>query len=222
MVDDQVLPDGGVITYGIEITERISEDGMRLLSVIDENAQRMGRLIDALLELMRTSRRALVFRRLNIAGIAGATCRELQREYPQVRIEIGELPAAQGDEMLIQQVYANLVGNALKFYAKAASPTMEMGAEAGAAATGGTPVYFVRDKGAGFDTAHAAKLFKPFERLHLEEDYPGTGIDLALVQLIVQRHGGRIWAESAPERGSSFRFALAHGGSSTLADGGSG
>jgi signal transduction histidine kinase len=182
----------------------------------------MGRLIDALLELMRTSRRALVFRRLDIAGIAAATCRELQREYPRARIEIGELPAAQGDEMLIQQVYANLVGNALKFSAKAASPAVEVGTEAGAGATGGTPVYFVRDNGAGFDSAHAAKLFKPFERLHSEEEFPGTGIGLALVYLIVQRHGGRIWAESTPGRGSTFRFTLAQGGSGTLAGGGSG
>jgi PAS domain S-box-containing protein len=273
MVTDQVLPDGGVITCGIEITAlkcaeeamrninadlerrvaertaaletayrelesfsysvshdlrsplgviasfagilakqeagRISEDGMRLVSVIDGNAQRMGHLIDALLELMRTSRRALVFRRLDIAGIAGTTCRELQREYPRARIEIGELPAAQGDEMLIQQVYANLVGNALKFSSKAASQSVQLGAET----SDGSPVYFVRDNGAGFDTAHAAKLFKPFERLHSEQEFPGTGIGLALVQLIVQRHGGRIWAESAPGCGSTFRFTLAGGAS---------
>jgi len=188
---------------------RISEDGMRLVSVIDENAQRMGRLIDALLELMRMSRRALVFRRLDIAGIAGATCRELQRDYPQARIEIGELPVTQGDEMLVQQVYANLIGNALKFSSKGAAPHVELGAEQ----SGSVPVYFVRDNGAGFDKDHAAKLFKPFERLHSEHEFPGTGIGLALVHLIVQRHGGRIWAESAPGRGSTFRFTLAGGGS---------
>ena len=182
---------------------------MRLVSVIDENAQRMGHLIDALLELMGTSRRALVFRQLDMAGIAATTCRELQRAYPRARIEIGALPAAQGDEMLIRQVYANLAGNALKFSSKTDSPCVELGAEAGNGAT----VYFVRDNGAGFDMDHAAKLFKPFERLHSEQEYPGTGIGLALVHLIVQRHGGRIWAESAPGRGSTFRFTLAGGGS---------
>jgi len=191
---------------------RISADGMRLVSVIDENAQRMGRLIDALLELMRMSRRALVFRQLDMAAIAGAACRELQRAYPESRIRIGNLPEAAGDEMLVQQVFANLVGNALKFSSKAASPVVEVGAEAINGAGDPVPTYFVRDNGAGFDTLHASKLFKPFERLHSEGEFPGTGIGLALVQLIVQRHGGRIWAESAPGRGSTFRFTLAQGG----------
>jgi PAS domain S-box-containing protein len=186
---------------------RISEDGMRLVSVIDENAQRLGRLIDALLELMRMSRHALVLRQLDMVKIAASTCRELQRAYPHARIEIGELPVAHGDETLVQQVYANLVGNALKFSSKAASPHVELGAEAG----DGVPVYFVRDNGAGFDTEYSVKLFKPFERLHSEAEFPGTGIGLALVNLIVQRHGGRIWAESAPGRGSTFRFTLAGG-----------
>jgi light-regulated signal transduction histidine kinase (bacteriophytochrome) len=186
-------------------TGRISEDGMRLVSVIDENAQRMGRLIDALLELMRMSRRALVQKRLDMARIAGTTCRELQRSYPAARVELGALPEAQGDEILVQQVFANLVGNALKFSSRQPSPLVEVGAETGP----GAPVYFVRDNGAGFDSVHAAKLFKPFERLHSEQEFPGTGIGLALVNLIVQRHGGKIWAESAPGKGSNFRFTLA-------------
>ncbi len=276
MVDDQLLPDGGIITYGIEITARkraeealrninadlerrvaertaaletayrelesfsysvshdlrsplgviasfagilarqesgrISEDGMRLVSVIDENAQRMGRLIDALLELMRMSRQALVHRQLDMARIAGATCRELQRAYPNARLQLDNLPEALGDEILVQQVYANLVGNALKFSSKQASPLVEVGAESGVGPGAGAPVYYVRDNGAGFDAVHAAKLFKPFERLHSEQEFPGTGIGLALVNLIVQRHGGRIWAESAPGRGSTFRFTLVGSG----------
>lgn len=186
---------------------RISEDGMRLVSVIDENAQRMGRLIDALLELMRMSRQALVHRRLDMARIASATCRDLQRAYPKASVQLGPLPEAKGDEVLVQQVYANLVGNALKFSSRQPSPRVEIGAEAGP----GMPVYYVRDNGAGFDSVHAAKLFKPFERLHSEQEFPGTGIGLALANLIVQRHGGRIWAESAPGRGSTFRFTLAGG-----------
>ncbi len=186
---------------------RISEDGMRVLSLIDDNAQRMGRLIDALLELMRISRRELSRRELDMAAIAGNACEELGRSYPQARIELGPLPAAHGDAMLVSQVYANLVGNALKFSSKTASPRVELGAET----HHGVSVYFVRDNGAGFAMDHAGKLFKPFERLHTDAEFQGTGIGLALVQLIVQRHGGRIWAESAPGRGAVFRFSLAGG-----------
>jgi hypothetical protein len=180
--------------------ERISADGMRLVTVIDESAQRMGRLIDALLELMRVSRRTLQRHPLDMGKIAGGACRELAREYPQAKIEIGALPAAQGDEMLINQVYANLVGNALKFSSRTDRPRVEVGFNQEA--------YFVRDNGAGFAMDHAEKLFKPFERLHTEAEFKGTGIGLALVQLIVQRHGGRIWAEAAPGRGATFRFTL--------------
>jgi PAS domain S-box-containing protein len=183
---------------------RISEDGIRILSLIDVNAQRMGRLIDALLELMRVSRRALARKELDMAAIAGKACEELGRSYPQARIELGALPAAQGDAMLVSQVYANLVGNALKFSSRTASPRVEVGAEA----RDGAAVYFVRDNGAGFKMDHSGKLFKPFERLHTEAEFEGTGIGLALVHLIVQRHGGRIWAEGAPGRGATFRFTL--------------
>jgi len=270
-VEDHRLPDGGIISFGIEITDRkraeealrninadlerrvaertaalesayrelesfsysvshdlrsplgviasfagilarqeagrISEDGMRLVTVIDESAQRMARLIDALLELMRVSRLTLARHPLDMTAVASTACRELKRGYPQARIEIGTLPAARGDEMLINQVYANLVGNALKFSSKTASPHVELGAEA----RDGAPVYFVRDNGAGFDMDHADKLFKPFERLHTDAEFQGAGIGLALVHLIVQRHGGRIWAEAAPGRGATFRFTLGAG-----------
>jgi light-regulated signal transduction histidine kinase (bacteriophytochrome) len=167
---------------------------------------------------MRMTRHVLAHRRVDMARIAGAACRELQRGYPQADIRLDALPETDGDEILLQQVYANLVGNALKFSSKTASPLIEIGAER----RGDSPVYFVRDNGAGFDAGHAAKLFKPFERLHSEQEFPGTGIGLALVSLIVQRHGGRIWAESTPGRGSTFRFTLAQEGSSTLGGGGSG
>ena len=183
---------------------RISEDGMRILSLIDDNAQRMGRLIDALLELMRMSRRAMSRKQLDVTAIARAACEELGRNYPLASIEIGALPAALGDQMLINQVYVNLVGNALKFSSKSASPRIEVGAEA----RDGTAVYFVRDNGAGFDMDHVGKLFKAFERLHTDAEFQGTGVGLALAHLIVQRHGGRIWAEAVPGGGATFRFTL--------------
>jgi len=194
---------------------RISEDGMRLVSVIDENAQRMGRLIDALLELMRMSRRALVSGQLDMTAIAGAICRDLRRDYPQARVEIGKLPASQGDEMLVRQVYANLVGNALKFSSKAATPRVEVGAEAGAGTGDGAPVYFVRDNGAGFDMRFAEKLFGLFQRFHSASEFAGTGVGLATVQKIIRRHGGRIWAEAIPApnpgHGATFYFTLWEG-----------
>ena len=183
---------------------RLSEDGMRIVSLIDNNAQRLSRLIDALLELMRISRRELSRRDLDMAAIARHACQELGRSSPQARIEIGALPKARGDATLVGQVYANLVGNALKFSSKTASPRVELGAET----QDGAPVYLVRDNGVGFEMGHAGNLFKPFERLHSDAEFQGTGIGLALVQLIVQRHGGRIWAESAPGRGATFRFTL--------------
>ena len=139
-----------------------------------------------------------------MAEIAGKACEELGRSNPQARIEFGALPKARGDPVLMGQVYANLVGNAIKFSSKTPSPRVELGAET----QDGAPVYFVRDNGAGFEMDHAGQLFKPFERLHSEAEFQGTGIGLALVQLIVQRHGGRIWAESAPGRGATFRFTL--------------
>jgi PAS domain S-box-containing protein len=182
---------------------RLSGEGRRYLSVIDKNAQQMGRLIDALLALVSTSRHAPARAALDMRAIARAAAGELAAAHPRARVEIGALPVAIGDATLIRQVFANLVGNALKYSAHAGSPCVEIGAE-----TGDASVYFVRDNGIGFDMAYAGKLFKPFERLHAEAEYAGTGIGLALVKLIVERHGGAIWAEAAPGRGATFRFTL--------------
>ncbi len=104
----------------------------------------------------------------------------------------------------MRQIFANLIGNALKYSAHTAAPRVDVTA----GSDGARQVYCVRDNGVGFDMAYAERLFKPFERLHADKDFKGAGIGLALVQLIVQRHGGRIWAESAPGRGAVFRFTL--------------
>lgn len=191
-----------------EAGERLSEDGRRYLATIDASAQQMGRLVDALLELVRTSRHAIAGAPLDMNAIAREVCVLLTAEFPAARVLLHELPPAAGDATLVRQVLVNLVGNALKYSSQAASPEVVIGSAADAA---GRCWYTVRDNGIGFDMRYADKLFKPFERLHADPGFQGTGIGLALASLIVHRHGGRIEAESAPGEGATFRFTLGAG-----------
>ena len=122
----------------------------------------------------------------------------------RVTITAGYLPPCCADRAMLRQVYANLIGNAVKFTRDAPEPRVEIGT-----VTGGTETaYYVRDNGVGFDMAEAERIFKPFQRLHGAGRYEGSGIGLATVDRIIRRHGGRIWAESAPGEGSTFYFTL--------------
>lgn len=183
---------------------RLSDGGRRYLTNIDRSARQMGDLTDALLAMARTSRHRLTHQALDMSALANAVAAEWAVDYPRAWLSIGPLKPAHGDPTLIRQVLRNLIGNALKYSAREESPRIEIGCETGA----GRTVYFVRDNGVGFDMTYADRLFKPFERLHTEAEFRGTGIGLALVNLIVQRHGGRIWAEGAPGHGATFRFTL--------------
>jgi light-regulated signal transduction histidine kinase (bacteriophytochrome) len=166
----------------------------------------MGELIDALLALSRLSRAELVFERVDLTALAEAIAAELRASAPQRAVEFVIAPrlAAKGDPRLLQVALTNLLGNAWKFTAKRARARIEVGSELGE----GGPAFFVRDDGAGFDMAHAGKLFGAFQRLHAMHDFPGTGIGLVTVQRIVHRHGGRIWAESTSGSGATFHFTL--------------
>jgi light-regulated signal transduction histidine kinase (bacteriophytochrome) len=126
----------------------------------------------------------------------------------QVEIVVSELPAARADPTLVRQVLANLLSNAVKYTRDQEAARIEVGAVTG---DDGIPAYFVRDNGVGFDMRYVDKLFKVFQRLHRAEDYEGTGVGLALVARIVHRHGGRIWAEGAPDEGATFTFTLQGG-----------
>ena len=136
----------------------------------------------------------------------GEVAREAAAEiaHGAAAIEIAQLPPALGDRSLLKQVWVNLIGNALKYSAKIAQPRVEVGARSDGAQT----VYWVRDNGAGFDMRYADKLFGVFQRLHRAEEFEGTGIGLAIVQRVVTRHGGRVWAEGKPGEGACFYFAL--------------
>ena len=181
-------------------------DGRRQLQVIRDSAQHMGELIDDLLAFSRLSRQPLRKERVQPGSLVRAALAGLPTSDPgrQIDINIGELPACEGDPALLKQVWVNLLSNALKYSGKRPHAVIEVGCRE----QQGTNAYFVRDNGTGFDMRYAHKLFGVFQRLHRAEDYEGTGVGLAIVQRVVQRHGGRVWAEAAPDRGATFYFTL--------------
>jgi signal transduction histidine kinase len=186
-----------------DYAERLDAEGRRLIDVVRANAQKMGQLIDDLLAFSRLGRQELVKQRIDMAALAHEVLRELA-PAKRARIALGELPTAAADRALLKQAWLNLVGNALKYSGKRPDPCIELGARREAHET----VYWVRDNGVGFDMRYAEKLFGVFQRLHSSEQFPGTGVGLAIVQRVIQRHGGRVWAEGSPGKGASFYFSL--------------
>jgi light-regulated signal transduction histidine kinase (bacteriophytochrome) len=176
---------------------------------IRKGAQRMGELIDDLLQFARLSRQPLDKRTVDTAKLVRDILAELnvEREERSIDVRIGELPPCQGDRVLLQQMWVNLLSNALKYTRRRETAVVEIGT----APQEGETVYFVRDNGTGFDMKYASKLFGVFQRMHRAEDFEGTGVGLAIVQRVVQRHGGRVWAEAAMDRGASFYFTLGKG-----------
>jgi len=181
-------------------------DSQRHLRTIRASAKKMGVLIDDLLAFSRLGRAPLTKQTVNTEKVVREALRELGFPWPgtKITVKLHPLPECQGDPGLLGQVWLNLLANAYKFSGRKAEPLIEIGATHD---QGGT-VYFVRDNGCGFDMRYAAKLFGVFQRLHRLEDYEGTGVGLAIVQRIVHRHGGRVWAEGAVDRGATFSFTL--------------
>jgi PAS domain S-box-containing protein len=176
------------------------------LQRIDDNANKLGQLIDGLLAFSRLSRQPLSKRLISPELIVNHVLEELQPDHAGRRINLrtSRLPACQADPTLLQQVFANLLSNAFKYSRHRDPAEIEIGAQTGARQC----VYFVRDNGAGFEMQYAHKLFGVFQRLHRAEQFEGTGVGLAIAHRIVNRHGGRIWAESQPDNGATFYFTL--------------
>jgi PAS domain S-box-containing protein len=174
---------------------------------IRASVKHMGDLTQALLSLSRITRSSLRWENLDISALAAEVAGSLREREPDRACAIGIQPdmRAVGDPHLLLQVMDNLIGNAWKFSARHDGARIDVGCQDG---PDKAAVYFVRDNGVGFDMAHAKRLFGPFERLHTPGDYAGTGIGLATVHRIIQRHGGRTWAESAPGEGATFFFTL--------------
>lgn len=186
----------------------LPEEGRTYLERIRGGAQRMGDLIDDLLAFSRLSRLPLKTSRIDTDGLIGAVLTELGAPWPDRRVEIvrGRLPECEGDVALLRQVWVNLLGNALKYTGRCETARIEIGSRQD---EHGLTEFYVRDNGAGFDMRYAEKLFGVFSRLHRMEDYPGTGVGLAIVQRIVHRHGGTVGAEAEVGRGACFHFTLA-------------
>jgi signal transduction histidine kinase len=192
-----------------DFAERLGEEGARQLGVVRDEARRMGQLIDDLLAFSRAGRQSMRAARIDMADLARNVAAELATEYPQAEVRVGELPPAAADPALLRQVWVNLIGNALKYSARQPAPRVEIGGRA----NGAQAEYWVQDNGAGFDERYAHKLFGVFQRLHGAHEFPGTGVGLAIVQRVVARHGGRVWAAGKPGEGARFSFAVPGSGS---------
>jgi signal transduction histidine kinase len=186
--------------------EQLSGEGKRNLDRIRHAAERMGRLIDAILDLSRAGHAEMRPGIVDMSELAADTFRDLSSGLPPGRasLVLGVLPPASGDRDLLRQVFSNLIGNALKYSGTRPQSRVEIGATPGA----GEVAYWVRDNGVGFDAKDAGKLFGFFQRLHPPGEFEGSGVGLALVKRIVQRHGGRVWAEGTSGAGATFYFAL--------------
>jgi PAS domain S-box-containing protein len=186
---------------------QLDTQAQHYLARVRAAAQHMGELTDALLDLSRTTRAELSPRAVDLSALADSITAELRRADPERIVDVVIAPetTATGDARLLRIVLENLLGNAWKFTSQCDHARIEFATVGGS----GERTWFVRDNGAGFDMANVGRLFGPFQRFHKAQEFPGTGIGLATVQRIITRHGGRIWAESAPGQGTTFYFTLA-------------
>lgn len=191
---------------------QLDAEGQRLCSVIRENTRKMGRLIDDLLAFSRLGRAAMLPSVIDMGTMANSVFYELTTPESRERIdfEVRSLPTAIGDLSLMRQVWTNLLGNAVKFSSKRERSIIKVSGEI----REGENVYAVQDNGAGFDMQYVGKLFGVFQRLHSTKEFEGTGVGLALVQRVIRRHGGRVWAEGKIDQGAKFYFALTQKGAS--------
>jgi signal transduction histidine kinase len=194
--------DGFVAKLANHAGDKLDNEEKRLLGVIRDTARHMGRLVEDLLNFSRTSRSGMRKDRVDMkALVEAAVAHQLTPEEAQrTDLRIGDLPPALGDETLLRAAVQNLLSNAIKFSSKRPRRVLEIGwTEAG---------YFVLDNGIGIDPAHAERIFSVSNRLHTRKEFEGNGIGLALVKRVVERHGGKVWAEGAPDNGATFWFQL--------------
>jgi signal transduction histidine kinase len=194
-----------------EYTGKLDDEGKRYLKIIRDNTQKMGQLIEDLLALSRLGRKQMDISEIDMAKLVKDVFDELKATAaPErtIQLDIKTLPPAHGDQSMIRQVFVNLISNSIKFTRPKENAVIEVGGET----KGSENIYYVKDNGVGFDMQYLNKLFGVFQRLHSAEEFEGTGVGLAIVQRIIHRHGGRVWAEGKVNEGATFYFTLLDGG----------
>jgi PAS domain S-box-containing protein len=186
--------------------DKLDEEGKRVIKVIINNAQRMGKLIDDLLDFARLGRKDISRSPLNMTSLVKNIVQELVEQQPdrKITVTVNELDSSYGDVDMIRQAWENLLSNAFKYTSKKENALVEVSSQA----TGNEVVYQVKDNGVGFDMQYAPKLYGVFQRLHKIQDFPGTGVGLAIVKRIIDRHQGKVWAESRVNEGATFYFTI--------------
>jgi light-regulated signal transduction histidine kinase (bacteriophytochrome) len=194
----------GLLLQGF--AEQIPAEAQRLLNTIGDSARHMSALIDGLLNFSRFGRHSLSKTNLNVDKLVKQILDERRAELEQrsIEVKVGTLPDCFADLTLLKQVFINLISNAIKYTRQREKAFVEVDCRD----ENGEKIYFVRDNGAGFDMRYAGKLFGVFQRLHRDEEFEGTGVGLSIVHRIIQRHGGRIWAEGEVDKGATFYFTL--------------
>lgn len=187
-------------------SSQLDETGLRYLNIISESANEMGKLIDALLTFSRLSRTELQRTKINVKNIVNQALKTFSSDFASrdIEINISDLPDVRGDETLVNQVWVNLISNALKYTRNEEKAIINIGGKV----EHGVATYFISDNGVGFDMKYVDKLFGVFQRLHKARDFEGIGIGLANVNRIVVRHGGKCWAESKIGKGARFSFSI--------------
>jgi light-regulated signal transduction histidine kinase (bacteriophytochrome) len=184
----------------------LDEEGNRLLNVINENAVKMGQLIEDILTYSRVGRKSLEKTKIDMNKLADEICSELRQGCPERKIDfqVKKVPDCNGDRRLIKQILINIISNAIKF----AKVRNEAAIEIGSRKIDDKETYYIKDNGVGYDIKYADKMFGLFQRLHSTKEFEGTGVGLAIVQRLVNRHGGKIWTEAKPDEGATFYFTL--------------
>lgn len=186
--------------------EELDDEGKRLIDIIRQNTKRMSQLIDDILHLSRAGRQDMVLAKLDLESLFQNAFNELKQSNKgrDIQLDIEPLPAVYGDRALLQQVISNLLANSIKFTATRETTLIEVGFQEGKKEY----IFHIKDNGVGFNMKYSDKLFGLFQRLHGQDEFDGTGVGLSIVQRIIRRHGGDIWAEGKVDEGATFYFSL--------------